>query len=819
MSPTSSSPLPSASPLPRSGEGAQIYDYLNVILRRRKVFGLVFAAIFCGVVIYTYAMKPIYEASATLHIKEEQSRGPLLGGMVFDAGASIDAELEILKSRAMAEKVVKRLHLDWRISDRSEGLKFKLLDFSSTDPNPSCRIEVTAPGLYRILDAEGRVVGNGQSGVLWQGKNMIVFLTGLSGRPGDSFRLRQLPLDDVAESLRRGFRAMEVGARTSIIKISYNSTDPLEAQELVNTLAEAYLDRAIAYKTEEASRTVNFIEEQLKGLRGELDGAEQNLEAFKSSSRLFSLSSEAEVAVQKLTETDKAQAELAFQKKQLEFALAAVREAARRGTPYTPSGLRDDPAATQLAQRLTELDVQKRVLLNEYRETHPTVRNIQTQIDELYKKIQAAYEASLENLKRQEQLIGRRQDKDEQRLRKLPRTERDLGRLTRVSTVNAGIYTFLLQKHEEARIAKAAAVSNINIVDSAIVPRTPVKPDKQKNLVLGFLIACLLGVGLAFFQEYLDDTIKDGEEAKRVVRLPLLAVIPHITSRSGDSDDDDRKRLSLITRHDPRSTAAEAFRTLRTSLHFSAINRDKRIMLLTSTFPSEGKSMICANLAGILAQTGLRVLVVDCDLRRSSLHEKFGVDKAPGLTEVLSRDVTFNETVHKDVLEGVDLLCAGTSPPNPAELLGSENMRQLLQNHREAYDHIIVDAPPVLAVTDAPVLTTMADITIVVMEAGRVPTKAALHMREMLDNVQAPVSGFIMNDKTGRGESYSYYGSSYYRYGYSGRRYGYGYGSGYGYGYYSDEETAARRHRRWWQAWLPWGKKRRGKSGGRRAKS
>jgi tyrosine-protein kinase Etk/Wzc len=235
---------------------------------------------------------------------------------------------------------------------------------------------------------------------------------------------------------------------------------------------------------------------------------------------------------------------------------------------------------------------------------------------------------------------------------------------------------------------------------------------------------------------------------------------------------------------------AEAFRSLRTNLHFTAINKEKKIMLFTSTFPREGKSTITANEAVAISQTGARVLIVDCDLRRSSLHEKFGHSKTPGLSEILTGDVTFEKAKHKTGIPGLDLISAGTAPPNPSELLGSEAMRQFLLIQRENYDYIIIDAPPVLAVTDAPILTMISDIVILIMEAGRVPIKAAQHMRETLATLQASVAGLVMNDKTGKGESYGYYGGRYYRYG-KGYGYGsrYGYGYDYGYGYYSDDES------------------------------
>ena len=777
--------IPPSQPLMRRGENAHIYDYLSVILRRRKIFALAFCAVFFSVVLYTYFMKPIYEASGTVHIKKEKGQGGLLVGMTFDSLNSIDAELEIVKSRTNVEHVVKRLHLDWQVTKKSKGMDFKLLDFSSTAKNPSYQIEMTSADTFTIKDDDDKLVGKGKAGELMQGKDVTLLLTDLRAQSGDRFRLKLLPVQNIAASLKGGFKTTEVGNRTSIIRISYSSTDPVQARDLVNTLIQVYLEQDIELKTEEASRTVSFIEDQLKGLRGELEGAEQNLETYKSSSGMFKLDSEAQEVVKNLSETEKSSTEIAFQKKQVEFALDALKSSMRKGIIYSPAIMRDDPLVAVLAAKLADLEVQKRALLTDYTENHPAVRNIQAQIDEIQNKIRSNYETNLINLTKQQSSIARQMGIYENKLRKLPKAERDLARLTRVSNVNAGIYTFLLQKHEEARIAKATTVSNINIVDPAITPIAPIKPDKPKNLLMGFLVGCMLGIGLAFFQEYLDDTIKDVEEAKSAVGLPLLAVIPFIPIRAENGEV--KKHLSLITRLEPKSQVAEAFRSLRTSLHFSAINRNKKIILITSTFPGEGKSIITANLANTMAQTGVRVLVVDCDLRRSSLHDKFGVSKVPGLTEALTGDTTFREVVHAAVIPGVDLISAGTTPPNPAELLGSEAMSQFLIAHREEYDHIFIDAPPVLAVTDAPVLTTLSDIVLVVMEAGRVPVKAAHHMREMLANVEAPVAGFVMNDKTGRGETYGYYGSRYYRYGRYGNKHGQGYG--YGYGYYSDDDT------------------------------
>lgn len=685
-------------------EEINLYEYIAVLLRRRKIFLWGFLTVFILAILYTFLMKPVYEASSMLHVKDEKSKAGILGELSLSTTNPVNTEIEILKSRTNAENVVKRLHLNWGISKKSEGLTFSLLEFKSDAEEPKYKIELTGAETYKVTDDDGKTVGEGKSGVLMQKEGFRLLLDNIKGEVGNSFRVELLSADQIVQKLREEIKASEAGRLTSIIKVSYQNTDPVLARDVVNTLVQSYLEQSVGFKSEEAGRAVGFVEEQLDALRGELDKAEKNLQTYKSASGVMMLDSEAEALIQTIAAKEKANA---------------------------------------------ELEVQKRALLSEYTDAHPAVKAINRQQEAIRKQL-ASYEAHI---------------------RTMPRAERDLAKLTRISKVNADIYTFLLQKHEEARIAQASTLSNINIVDPAITPEKPVKPKKKQYLLLGLLLAMGLGVGLAFLQEYLDDTIKSADEAKRVLGFPLLAIIPHITT--AETKDNSPKNM-LITKHEPKSAVAEAFRALRTSLHFSGISKENKIILVTSSFPQEGKSVISSNLSNVIAQTKARVLIIDCDLRRSSLHEKFGYGKTPGLSEILTGDITFAKAVHSTDMEGLDLITAGTNPPNPSELLGSEVMKQLIITQRKNYDYIIIDAPPVMAVSDAPVLTSVCDLAVLVVEAGRVPVKIAQRMREMLVTIKAPVAGIVFNDKSGKGETYEYYGSRYY-------------GKGYGYGYYSEE--------------------------------
>ena len=683
--------------------------------------------------IYTFSVKPVYEAFSTVQVMTPRGgKGDLLGELSGNSQNPADVEIEIIKSRSMAEQVIRRMQ----------------------------------PAL--------------QTGV-----------------PKADDQTTEA-LQDAANGLKAGIRAMEVGAKTGIIRLSYQSTDPRQARDVVNTLAQVYQDRNLDFKSQEASKTVEFIETQLGTTKNDLDSAEKNLQNFKSGSGTVKLDADSTDLVKRLADFDSQLSTLGLQKKQLAFSTAALREAMRKGTVYTPAvGLKDD-AGGGLSARLAELDVQRRTLLSELGEGHPQVKALKAQIDELQSKLLATYEATLNGLGRQETALKQELGRYEGQFLKLPAAERELAKLLRLSKVNADSYTFLLQKHEEARLAKAATISSISVVDTAMTPKTPIKPNKKKNLLLGLLIGLMLGAGLAFFIEYLDDTVKDSEEARRVIGSPVLAVIPFIPPDEQQKGTD--LHSSMITHLRPKSAIAEAFRSLRTSIHFSAINREKKVLITTSTFPGEGKTTISANLAITLSQTGARVLVIDGDLRRPSLHSKFGHSKVPGLSEVLAGDVPVDGILHDTGIPNLKLMTAGTTPPNPAELLGSEKMADLLTALREQYDHIIIDAPPVLAVTDAPLLTNRCDMVLIVLETERVPVKAAQRMAEMLANVHAPVGGIVINDKSG---------ASMERYGYYGRKYsGYGYGYGYGEGYYAEDEQAQaelaskRKKKVWWRRLL-----------------
>ena len=729
-------------------------DYLRMIRQRWVAAVVVFCLIFFSILGYTFWVKPVYQALSTLQVLE----GKPSMQVPWETKSPLETEIEIIRSRTVAEQVVQRLHLNWRISERSRGLGFKLLDVSFVPPLKAVKIEVNGEKSFIVKDLEGKTLASGMSGALLTNPNLTILLTDLKGKPGESFTLRIIPVTSAALQVRGKLAAGKGGtsSQTNVMTLAYKDTDPVRARDILNTIVQAYQEKTTAYKTEEASRTIDFLEGQLQSIDKELDIAEKNVEAYKKTVGIYTLDGEAGLIFGKLTAIDAAKTEQGQQRKLLELAMTSVQNARNKGMAYYPG----DPIGMTMMSKMEELDSQKKALLTEYTSEHPQVKAVQAQINEQLRQLLLIYQSAVSGVDEKVAFLNQKLSVEERDLSQLPQQERELIKLMRVSKVNADTYSLLMQKYQEARIAKASSTGNANIIDPAITPDSPVFPQKNKNILLGLVLGLFLGIGCAFFLEYLDDTIKDSDSALREVGAPVLAVIPHISRKEATGTASN----ALVAYQQPQSPAAEAFRGLRTSIHFSAVNKRKQLLLITSSFPGEGKTTIIANLAAVYEQTGAKVLLIDCDLRRPSLHSLFGTEKVPGLSDILAGDIIWTDAVRRAGDKRLDYVTAGTTPPNPAELLGSESMKSLIDELREQYDFIFIDAPPVLAVTDAPVLTSLADLVLPVIETARVPAKAAKRMGDILENAKAPVVGLVVNDKTGQSERYGYYGYYGYRY-------------------------------------------------------
>jgi non-specific protein-tyrosine kinase len=328
----------------------------------------------------------------------------------------------------------------------------------------------------------------------------------------------------------------------------------------------------------------------------------------------------------------------------------------------------------------------------------------------------------------------------------------EVARLETTLAQDRSSYSSLLKSYEDLRISEAKALDNVMVVEPADIPARPVRPNILLNTLLAAVVGAMLAVGVAFLIEYLDDSIHSPEEVDGMLHLPVLGTIVKVS----EANPPDR----LTVQNDPRSPVAEAYRALRTNVQLSNVDQPAKVILVTSANPLEGKSTMAANLAVAMAQTGLSVVLVDADMRRPVLHRVFEVPNTNGLTTaLLSEQVSLNGSLCKTKVDNLSLIPTGPLPPNPSELLGSRRMLRLITVLREQYDAVIIDSPPVLAVTDPAVLATQVDGVIVVVSAGETRRDAAQQAVNNLQQVGARLLGVALNKipRNGRGYGYTYY--------------------------------------------------------------
>jgi succinoglycan biosynthesis transport protein ExoP len=381
------------------------------------------------------------------------------------------------------------------------------------------------------------------------------------------------------------------------------------------------------------------------------------------------------------------------------------------------------------------------------------------------KKVVAKVRGQYMTALRREGMLRDALEKQKQEANKLNESAIEFNLLKRDADTYRALYEGILEKLKEAGVSAGLKSNNYRIVDSARPPSYPIEPNIPRNLGFALLLGLTTGVGLAFLLEGLDNTIRTTEQAQNISGLPSLGMIP-LGSRSAREGADSKRlviasskeAVELITQVRPQSQMAESYRALRTSLLLSSIGAPPKVILVTSALPQEGKTTTSINTAVVLAQKGVRVLLVDADLRRPSIHKTLGLGPRSGLSNVLTGSSTLDQTITRtSILPNLFILPAGTPPPNPAELLASSAMRDILGQLSEQYDHIIVDTPPTLSVTDAVVLSPRADAVVLVIRSGQTTKQALRRARDILAQVNAKVVGVLLNAVDLSSPDYYYY--------------------------------------------------------------
>jgi capsular exopolysaccharide synthesis family protein len=426
----------------------------------------------------------------------------------------------------------------------------------------------------------------------------------------------------------------------------------------------------------------------------------------------------------------------------------------------------------KLREQQVNLRIQVAELSTQLGPNHPTVLKLDSQLKEIDHQLQTETDKAVDHLKgrylaalQRENMLRDAFEKQKQEANKLNESAIEYSILKRDLDSNRTLYEGLLEKLKEAGVTAGLRSNNFRIIDAARVPTAPSEPNIPRNLSFALVLGVISGLGLAFLIENMDNTVRTPEQATALSALPSLGMIP-LGSKSGNQGPAG-KRLALtsskevvetVTQVRPQSQMAESYRALRTSLLLSNLGAPPKVIMVTSARPQEGKTTTSINTAIVLAQKGVRVLLIDADLRRPSIHKTLGMGPRSGLSNVLTGSATLEQTITiSPVLPNLFIMPAGTPPPNPAELLASSNMRDLIAELRGMYDHIVIDTPPTLSVTDAVVLSPRADATILVIRSGQTTKQALRRARDILMQVNAHVAGVLLNAVDLTSPDYYYY--------------------------------------------------------------
>ncbi len=616
-------------------------------------------------------------------------------------------------------------------------------------------------------------------------------------------------------------------AESDVIEIRVKAeNDPYVAMTIANTICDVLKDRNLRIRREGVSDMRAFLEEQLQAYKIRLNDAEAALRQFKVNNRVTSLDKEVEEQLKLAKNIELMYQEAKNERERTEQYLASITEQidlqqknivpsianisnqiiqslkSQLGSlqnDYINLQLQgvplDNPKMIELQQSMAQVRMNLAEEARKVAEQKNVIDPV-SQMSSMYQR-KVELELKLQMLRTQENSLAASLRNYEDSLRRLPDKEFVLAKLTRERDLANNLVNMLSERREEARISEAEKIGNMRIIDRAQLPKRPILPRKELNLAIGLMLGLTIGLGLVFFLESLDTTLKTPEDVERKTELSILGSIPRMKNIL-PMDEADANSSVLVTHVSPSSPASEAYRTLRTNLQFSNLSQRLRSLMLTSSGPREGKSTTSANLAVATAQMGLQTLLIDADLRRPTINKIFNLNREPGLADILSHyyqkgmggngeedvameegfadrqtsvrakkaiqhmaslDMAINATVHKTNIERLHVLTCGVLPRNPSEILASEAMKDLLALVKERYEFVVIDAPPVIAVTDAAVLAPQVDAAVLVIESARNDREIILKAKGLLDRVGVNLLGAVLNNVRERNlyGDYDYY--------------------------------------------------------------
>ena len=724
-------PPPSFVPWEQMPREPHLLDYF-IILRKHQWLILTFLLTVVTVVtIASFKMKPVYQAAARVEVdRESQNVLPFQGqnsyDEIMDMENYIETQSKILQSETLALQTIKSMDLS----------------------------------RYPEFGGSSELAG---------------FTHGTSARPRPAILSAFL-----------GRLTVKRVPNSRLIEVGFEAEDPGLAAQVVNAHLQNYIEANFRSKYDATTQASNWLSAELEELRIKVEKSEDARIAYERQNQIWRTDEKQDITTSKLGDLSKAvtEAQTALAEKEALYRMAAG------GNVDAIPAAQTNPVLQELLKHKAELDEQYLVAVDQYGPNYPKVLRLEAEKKELDANIAKARKTLIQGVEQDYNTARNRVELLQQNLDKQKAEANDMAEklvqyqiLRHDAESNKQLYDGLLQKLKEAGITAGLRSSNIRVVDPALTPTSPARPQKARNILLAFLVGLVGGVGLALFREYLDNTVKSPDDIETLTGLPSLAVVPSLPGLNGNYN---RKtgqaaalqsgsgpRVELLSYVQPKSQISEAFRALRTSLLLSQADHPPQVILVTSALPREGKTTAAVNLAVTLAQLGDRTLLMDSDLRKPGIRRALNltIGKEAGLSSYLAGVSTLDEVLlPHPTISNLEALTTGPVPPSPADLLSSHRMREAIAELRLRFKFIVIDSPPVMAATDAVILSALTDGVLLVVRSGETPKEAFSRTRDLLSAVKCRLLGVVLNAVDSSAPDY-YYSYRYYPY-----AYGYGYG-------------------------------------------
>ncbi|CUW09528.1 Tyrosine-protein kinase wzc [Serratia grimesii] len=693
----------------------------NLLDNRWLIVGVTTLFAVIGIV-YSLFATPEYQSDSLIQVEQNAGNSLLnnLSEMIPTSQPASSTEIELIQSRMVIGKAIDDLNLDtsvkeeffpifgrgWaRLTGKKSGkIALSRFNMPSSMMDQSLVLTVTGENSY-TLSADSKVIIDGKVGDFVSKDGISLLVSDIVADVGTEFKIEKRPRLVTVNDILASLSVEDKGKDTGVLSLSYVGDDPVLVQKTLDSISNNYLLQNVERKSEEAAKSLDFLKDQLPSVRNSLDKAEDKLNQFRQQNDSVDLSLEAKSVLDTIVSVDTQLNELTFK---------------------------------------------------------------EAEISKLYTKEHPAYRALLEK----RGTLEKESERLNKRVSAMPKTQQEILRLTRDVDAGKEIYMQLLNKQQELSITKASTVGNVRIVDSAVTQPKPVKPKKAIIIFLAVFLGAVLSIAIVLLKTIFRKGIETPEELEQE-GINVYASIPlsewqqkkdresfAVAKRKSNT-----RSLNLLAVGNPADLAIEAIRSLRTSLHFAMLEAKNNVLMISGASPNIGKTFVSMNLAAVIAQSGLRILVIDADMRKGYSHTLLGLSWQNGLSDILSKQITAANAVKKTSIDSMDFISRGQIPPNPSELLMRPEFSEFVKWASESYDLVLIDTPPILAVTDAAIIGNHAGTSLMIVRFGLNTVKEIDVSIRRFDQNGVDIKGVILNAVEKRASSY--YGNyGYYQYEY-----------------------------------------------------